>query len=59
MNGERMGLRLDDANAFIDFVDADPRAELSINDMKQALADLTVASDDPATWFDLRTALGG
>jgi hypothetical protein len=23
------------------------------------LADLTVASEDPATWFDLRTALGG
>ncbi|MBD3947991.1 hypothetical protein [Nocardioides ganghwensis] len=31
-----------------------------IEDLKPVLADLTVAtSDDTATWFDLRTALGG
>ena len=30
-----------------------PSPDLPIEDMKQVLADLTVASDDPATWFDL------
>jgi hypothetical protein len=58
VDGERIGLRLGAANAFIDFVDASPRTEPSIKDMKQVLADLTVGSADPATWFDLRTALG-
>jgi hypothetical protein len=57
VDGERMGLRRGTANAFIDFVDATPKPP--IDDMKQVLADLTVASNDPATWFDLRTALGG
>ena len=57
VDGERIGLSLDDAQVFIDFVDADPRPP--INDLKQVLADLTVASEDPATWFDLRTGLGG
>jgi hypothetical protein len=57
VDGERIGLSLDDAQVFIDFVDADPRPP--IHDLKQVLADLTVASDDPSTWFDLRTALGG
>ena len=57
VDGERIGLSLDEAQVFIDFVDADPRPP--INDLKQVLADLGVASDDPSTWFDLRTALGG
>jgi hypothetical protein len=57
VDGERIGLSLDEAQVFIDFVDADPKPP--INDLKQVLADLTVASDDPSTWFDLRTALGG
>ena len=31
-----------------------------IEDLEPVLADLSVAtSDDTATWFDLRTALGG
>ena len=58
VDGERIGLSLDEAQVFIDFVDADPKPP--INDLKQVLADLTVASSaDPATWFDLGTALGG
>ena len=57
VDGERIGLSLDDAQVFIDFVDADP--EPPIDDLKQVLADLTIAPADPATWFDLRTALGG
>jgi hypothetical protein len=57
VDGERIGLSRDDAQVFIDFVDADPRPP--INDLKQVLADLSVAADDPSTWFDLRTALGG
>jgi len=57
VDGERIGLSLDEAQVFIDFVDADPKPP--INDLKQVLADLGVASDDPSTWFDLRTALGG
>jgi hypothetical protein len=57
VDGERIGLSLDEAQVFIDFVDADPRPP--INDLKQVLADLSVASVDPSTWFDLRTALGG
>lgn len=57
VDGERIGLRLENANVFIDFVDAEPKPP--IDDLKQALADLTVASDDPSTWFDLSTALGG
>jgi hypothetical protein len=57
VGGERIGLGLGDANAFIDFVDSTPKPP--IDDMKQVLADFTVASSDPATWFDLRTALGG
>ena len=58
VDGERIGLRLGTANAFFDYVDADPSAKPSTNDMKQVLADLTVGTADPATWFDLRTALG-
>ncbi len=57
VNGERIGLSLDEAQVFIDFVDADPKPP--INDLKQVLADLGIASDDPSTWFGLRTALGG
>ena len=57
MDGERIGLGLDDAQVFIDFVDAEPKPP--IDDLKQVLADLTVASRDTATWFDLKTALGG
>ena len=57
VDGERIGLRLGTANVFFDYVDADPKPP--IDDLKQVLADLTVASEDPATWFDLRTALGG
>lgn len=58
VDGERIGLRLGTANAFFDYGDAEPSAKPSVNDMKQALADLTVGTADPATWFDLRTALG-
>ena len=58
VDGERIGLRLGTANAFFDYGDADPSAKPSTNDMKQVLADLTVGSADPTTWFDLRTALG-
>lgn len=38
-----------------------PSAELPLEDVKRLLAGVTVAStpSDPATWFDLRTALGG
>jgi hypothetical protein len=57
VDGERIGLSLDDAQVFIDFVDAEPKPP--IDDLKQVLADLTVGTADPATWFDLRTALGG
>jgi hypothetical protein len=57
VDGEQIGLSLDDAHVFIDFVDAEPKPP--IDDLKQVLADLTVASEDPTTWFDLRTALGG
>ena len=55
--GEQIGLSLDDAQVFIDFVDAEPKPPL--DDLKQVLAELTVGTSDPATWFDLRTALGG
>jgi hypothetical protein len=58
VDGERIGLRLDTASVFFDYGAADPRARPSIRDMKQVLADLTVGTTDPATWFDLRTALG-
>jgi hypothetical protein len=58
VDGERIGLRLGAANAFFDYGAADPSARPSISDMKQVLADLTVGTADPATWFDLRTALG-
>ena len=57
VDGERVGLGLGDANVFFDFVDATPKPP--IDDMKQALADLTLAPGDQTTWFDLRTALGG
>jgi hypothetical protein len=59
VDGERLGLRLGTANAFIDFVDADPSIKRSTEDMKELLAHLTIASPDPTTWFDLQTALGG
>lgn len=37
-----------------------PLTEYEIEDLKQLLAEITEApSDDPATWFDLATALGG
>ena len=58
VDDERIGLRLGTANAFFDFVDAHPGTKPPVDDMKQVLADLTVGSADPATWFDLRTALG-
>jgi hypothetical protein len=58
VDGERIGLRLGTANAFFDYGDADPNAKPSTDDMKQVLADLTISTADPATWFDLRTALG-
>lgn len=54
--GERVGLHLGDADVFFDF---GPSPELPIEDMKQMLAELTIASDDPATWFDLKDALSG
>jgi hypothetical protein len=57
VDGERIGLSLDQAQVFIDFGDAHPTPP--INDLKQVLGDLDVASDDPSTWFDLRTALSG
>jgi hypothetical protein len=57
VDGERIGLSLDDAQVFIDFVDAEPKPP--IDDLKQVLGDLTVGTTAPATWFDLRTALGG
>jgi hypothetical protein len=53
----QIGLSLDNAQVFIDFWGAGPKPP--IDDQKQVLADLTVASGDPTTWFDLRTALGG
>jgi hypothetical protein len=59
VDGERIGLRLGTANVFMDYGAADPGAKPSTNDMKQVLADLTVASADPATWFELGIALGG
>jgi hypothetical protein len=55
VDGERIGLRLGDADVFVDF---GPMPDLPIEDMKQALAELTVASDDPATWFELDAAMG-
>jgi hypothetical protein len=58
VDGGRIGLRLDTASVFFDYGAADPSARPSISDMKQVLADLTVGTADPATWFDLRTALG-
>lgn len=54
--GERIGLHLGDADVFFDY---GPSPELPIEDMKQMLAELTVAPGDPATWFDLEDALGG
>jgi hypothetical protein len=54
--GERLGLHLDNASVFFDY---GPSPELPMEDMKTLLGDLTVASDDPATWFDLETAMGG
>ena len=54
--GERIGLHLGNADVFLDY---GPRPELPTEDMKRALAEMTVASDDRATWFDLKTALGG
>lgn len=53
--GERIGLHLEDADVFFDF---GPIPDLPVEDMKQLLAELTVASDDPATWFELEAALG-
>ena len=54
--GERIGLHRGNADVFVDY---GPHPGLSKEDMKRVLADLTVASDDPTTWFDLKTALGG
>ena len=54
--GERIGLHLGDADVFFDY---GPSPGLPIEDMKRVLADLTVAPDDRATWFDLKTSLGG
>lgn len=59
-DGGRTGvvLHLGDADATYAF---GPSAELPLQDVKQLLAGVTVASapDDPTTWFDLNTALGG
>ena len=52
--GERIGLHLEDADVFVDFGQV---PDLPLEDMKQALAELTVASDDPATWFELTAAM--
>ena len=57
VDGERIGLRRDTANVFIDYGDASPKPPT--DDMKQALVDLTLAPGGQTTWFDLRTALGG
>lgn len=54
--GERIGLHLEGADVFFDH---GPSPELPIEDMKRVLADLTVASGDRATWFDLKTSLDG
>jgi hypothetical protein len=54
--GERIGLHLGNADVFFDY---GPSPELPKEDMKRMLSELTVASDDPTTWFDLKTALGG
>lgn len=56
VDGERIGLSLGPANAFFDFVDSTPKPPTK--DTKQALSALSVGSADPATWWDLRTALG-
>lgn len=53
--GERIGLHLDGADVFVDY---GPSPDLPIEDMKRLLAELTVASNDRATWFDLDAALG-
>jgi hypothetical protein len=53
----QIGLSLDNAQVYIEFWDAGPKPP--IDDQKQVLAELTVAPEDPTTWFDLRTALGG
>lgn len=55
VTGERIGLHLEGADVFFDFGHV---PDLPLEDMKQVLAELTVASDDPATWFALETALG-
>lgn len=54
--GERLGLHLDGADVFFDYGTS---PDLPREEMKALLADLTVASGDRATWFDLETALGG
>lgn len=54
--GERVGVQQDNGDVFFDY---GPMPDLPLADMKRLLADMTVASDDRATWFDLRTSLGG
>ena len=56
--GERLGLHLGEADVTYDF---GPSPELPLEDMKRLLAGVTVARTpfDMATWFDLKTALGG
>jgi hypothetical protein len=54
VDGERIGLRLGDADVFVDFGQV---PDLPIEDMKQVLAELTIAPDDPATWFELGAAM--
>ena len=56
--GTTVGLHLGDADVTYEF---GPGSELPLEDMKRLLAGVTVASTpfDMATWFDLKTALGG
>ena len=58
VEGERLGLRLDDADVSVDYA---PNPALPSEDMKRLLGGMTVAKThfDYSTWFDLRTALGG
>lgn len=56
--GTTVGLHLGDADVTYEF---GPSTELPLEDIKRQLAGVTVASTpfDMATWFDLKTALGG
>jgi hypothetical protein len=56
--GTEVGLHLGDIDLTYEFGRG---SELPLEDIKRLLAGVTVASSpfDMATWFDLRTALGG